>query len=126
MTTHVRAPSGTGRATLCGNILNHLDHIALAGERVSCPECLKILEVKNIAGKPMTTEEDLVNQPSHYTQGGIEVIDYIEAKLTAEAFRGYLEGNVIKYLSRWRDKGGVQDLKKAQWYLNRLVKREDM
>ena len=74
----------------------------------------------------MTTEEDLVNQPSHYTQGGIEVIDYIEAKLTAEAFRGYLEGNVIKYLSRWRDKGGVQDLKKAQWYLNRLVKREDM
>ena len=65
---------------------------------------------------------DMVNHPPHYTQGGIETIDYMKAKLTPEAFIGYLQGNCIKYLSRAAYKGmPVEDFKKAQWYLNKLV-----
>jgi hypothetical protein len=64
----------------------------------------------------------MVNHPPHYTQGGIETIDYMKAKLTPEAFIGYLQGNCIKYLSRAAHKGmPVEDFKKAQWYLNKLV-----
>jgi hypothetical protein len=63
---------------------------------------------------------DNVNHPSHYTQGGIETIDYLQAKLTHEEFVGYLKGNVLKYMSRANIKNGVEDYKKAQWYLNKL------
>lgn len=66
-------------------------------------------------------QEDLVNHPSHYADGAIECIDAIEAQLTAEEFQGYLRGNCVKYTWRWRNKGGLQDLKKAQWYLDRLI-----
>lgn len=64
---------------------------------------------------------DMVNHPSHYTQGGIETIDIMKAKLTPEQFEGYLLGNVIKYTTRYNLKNGVEDLKKAQWYLNYIV-----
>ncbi len=63
---------------------------------------------------------DKIN-PDHYLVGGIEIIDYIEAKLTGEQFTGYLVGNVIKYLSRFEHKAGKEDLQKARWYLNRLL-----
>jgi len=70
--------------------------------------------------------EELVNQPSHYTSGGIECIDYLKDNLPTEVFHGYLEGNVKKYLHRWRYKQKpVQDLKKAQWYLNKLISELD-
>ena len=70
------------------------------------------------------TEEDMVNSPSHYTDGGIETIDFIRAKLTEEEFRGYCTGNALKYLSRAGKKGsGAEDLQKAQWYL-RAITRE--
>jgi hypothetical protein len=66
---------------------------------------------------------DMVNAPPHYTVGGIETIDYIKAKLTPEEFIGYLKGNVIKYTSRAGKKDDiVQDLEKAQWYMNRQIK----
>lgn len=66
---------------------------------------------------------DNVNHPEHYTQGGIECIDAIKASMTREEFVGYLKGNCLKYLWRYRNKGKVQeDLKKAQWYLDKLVK----
>lgn len=67
---------------------------------------------------------DNVNSPSHYTQGGIETVDYIKAKLTKEQFEGYCIGNVFKYVSRYRYKGGVEDLKKARWYLTKLIAGE--
>jgi hypothetical protein len=71
----------------------------------------------------MKTKPDLVNNPPHYTVGGIETIDYIKAKLTPEEFIGYLKGNVIKYTSRAGKKDDViQDLEKAQWYMNRQIK----
>jgi hypothetical protein len=64
---------------------------------------------------------DAVN-PDHYKVGGMETIDYLQAKLSPEEFAGYCKGNVIKYLSRGRYKGTeVQDYKKAQWYCARLV-----
>lgn len=66
-------------------------------------------------------EPDNINAPDHYTKGGIETIDYIKAKLTPEEYEGYLKGNVLKYLSREHDKGGLDDLKKARVYLDWLI-----
>lgn len=63
---------------------------------------------------------DLVNHPPHY-QGSIECIEAIEAQLSEEEYRGYLKGNVAKYLWRERMKGGVESLEKAKWYLDRLI-----
>ena len=54
--------------------------------------------------------------PQHYRQGSLEVIDAIESMGL-----GYHEGNVVKYLARWRYKNGVEDLRKARWYLERLI-----
>lgn len=67
---------------------------------------------------------DEVNHPNHYCQGGIECIDAIQAALTPEEFKGFLKGNLLKYVWRWDLKGGVKDLDKARWYINRLVKNE--
>lgn len=69
-------------------------------------------------------EIDVVNNPSHYKGNkGIETIDFIENVLTKEEFIGYLRGNVIKYQSRANLKGRKEeDLRKAQWYSNKLVK----
>ena len=66
---------------------------------------------------------DVVNHPSHYTSGKIEVISIMEAQLTDEEYRGYIKGQVIKYVTRERHKNGLEDLRKAAWYLNRLIKR---
>ena len=60
----------------------------------------------------LATEKEwdaLVHRPPHYNQGGMEAI----------------EGNVLKYLHRWRFKNGLQDLKKAQWYLNKMVEEQE-
>lgn len=67
-------------------------------------------------------QHDDINHPSHYTQGDIEVIDYIEDKKL-----GYRLGNVVKYVSRAGHKDhAIKDLKKARWYLNReIAKREE-
>ncbi len=59
--------------------------------------------------------KDNIN-PSHYKQGNIEVIDFI-----LDQNLNYLEGNVIKYVSRYKYKNGLEDLKKAQWYLNKIM-----
>ena len=64
---------------------------------------------------------DNVDRPMHYAAGSIECIDAIEAQLSTEEFRGYLKGNVIKYLWRETHKGGVESLKKANWYLNKII-----
>ena len=62
---------------------------------------------------------DMVNSPPHYTAGGIETIDYIRAKLSSEGYRGYLQGNLLKYASRIGKKGS-DDAGKAAWYAHRL------
>ena len=63
---------------------------------------------------------DMVNSPPHYNQAGIECIDAIEAA-TSDGYEYYLQGNIIKYLWRYRYKNGVEDLKKARWYLDKLI-----
>lgn len=66
---------------------------------------------------------DPVN-PKHYTGNGIECIEYIKERLSKEAFLGFLNGNLIKYTHRWRDKNGVEDLRKARWYMDKLLEEE--
>lgn len=65
-------------------------------------------------------QEDIVNKPAHYTQGDIECIDAIQSALTAEEFRGYCKGNIIKYTWREKHKGGDESLHKATWYMQRI------
>ena len=69
-------------------------------------------------------ELDMVNHPSHYkAKNGMEVIDVIEAfTANLEGYEATHTGNVIKYICRWKEKNGLEDLRKAQWYLNRLIK----
>ena len=74
---------------------------------------------------PPVIKEDEVNHPSHYT-GTIECIEAIEAELTPEEYRGDLKGNIAKYIWRERSKGGITSLKKAQWYLDRLVQFDEI
>lgn len=72
--------------------------------------------------------KDNVNNPEHYNQGGIECIAYLEDNL-GEGYDYYLEGNVKKYLHRWRYKGEskdkkIEDLRKAAWYLGKLIESQ--
>ncbi|MGL4756221.1 MAG: DUF3310 domain-containing protein [Aeromonadaceae bacterium] len=65
---------------------------------------------------------DMVNSPSHYADSAIECIDAISASMSREAFLGYLKGNVQKYAWRYEKKANpAEDLKKARWYLDRLI-----
>ena len=66
---------------------------------------------------------DMVNHPAHYNAGKIEVIAIQEDQLSPEEYRGYIKGQVIKYITRERHKNGLEDLKKAAWYLDRLIKK---
>lgn len=59
--------------------------------------------------------------PHHYTSGLVECIEAIDASMSPEAFKGFLKGNVIKYMWRYEKKRGAEDLRKAQWYLSRLA-----
>ncbi|EKA2549978.1 DUF3310 domain-containing protein [Listeria monocytogenes] len=71
-------------------------------------------------GASMKNENnDNVNNPSHYTAGGIETLDYIKAKV--KDYPSYVAGNILKYVSRYEHKNGIEDLKKAQFYLNDLI-----
>ena len=64
---------------------------------------------------------DNINHPDHYTKGDIECIDALRAALTPEEFRGYCKGNVLKYIWRERYKGGIESLRKANWYMQWLI-----
>lgn len=59
---------------------------------------------------------DKIDHPLHYNKGDIECIDYI-----LDQDLGFVEGNIVKYMVRWKDKDGLDDLKKARWYLNKLI-----
>lgn len=65
---------------------------------------------------------DPVNHPAHYTSGGIECIDAMQAAFGDEAVKDFCLCNAFKYLWRHRSKNGVEDLKKCRWYLNRLIR----
>ena len=66
---------------------------------------------------------DMVNHPSHYTQGGIECIDCIKSAIVGKVgIEAFCVGNAIKYLFRYEEKNGIEDVKKARWYIDRLIK----
>jgi len=71
---------------------------------------------------PAPARQPEVNHPSHYNAGAVECIDAIEAAVTGlDGFEGYCVGNAIKYLWRWKRKGGLTDLGKAAWHINRIT-----
>lgn len=69
---------------------------------------------------------DPVNRPAHYMSGGIECIDAMQAAFGAEAVKDFCLCNAFKYLWRHRQKNGVEDLKKARWYLNRMIREMEV
>lgn len=88
----------------------HYDAINRRCTKPNCPCCTY-------------TIKDTVN-PAHYKQGTIECYDAIASMLSQEELRGYLRGNMMKYTWRYRHKGGVTDLDKADWYFNKLKEME--
>lgn len=80
------------------------------------PDIREVVENRGEDVKP-----DPVNRPAHYTSGGIECIDVMQAAFGVEAVKDFCLCNAFKYLWRHRNKNGVEDLKKARWYLNRLI-----
>ena len=76
--------------------------------------------IKHLAEK----KADMVNAPAHYTSGKVECIDAIESMLSKDEFIGFLRGNILKYQWRYKIKNGVEDLKKAQWYFDKLKELE--
>lgn len=69
--------------------------------------------------------EDRVNHPSHYNFAKKETIKIIEDFCTDDEYRGFLKGNVLKYIHRYAYKGGREDLEKADWYLKDLIRFEE-
>jgi Zn finger protein HypA/HybF involved in hydrogenase expression len=115
----------------CGVTFVHKKEKAQGRWPKYCPECppkyLKVPKKKEVAVEPVVQtieehevkaiKEDVINHPSHYTRGKIEVIDFIENQQLP-----YHLGNVIKYIARAGYKGDkLEDLKKARWYLDRYI-----
>ena len=70
---------------------------------------------------------DNVNRPSHYTAGKVECIDAMEAAVTGlEGMDTVLTAQILKYIWRWKKKNGVEDLRKAEWYLKRLIAMKEI
>ena len=81
---------------------------------------LNEFEIQNF--RDLLKMNDLVNHPEHY-QGKVECIDCIESAVSGlDGFHGFCAGNAIKYIFRFSHKNGVEDLRKAEWYIDRLIK----
>lgn len=78
----------------------------------------RVKAFKVLGGKVVSY--DAIN-PSHYTKSGIQPIDYLKSMLTQDEYHGYLRGSITKYLHRYTEKNGIEDLRKAQWFLGRLI-----
>ena len=87
-----------------------------------CAEVKQLEPFVSVEDAAKSKKYDQVNSPSHYASGGIECIEAIKASMSHEAFLGYLKGNVQKYMWRYEKKvNPAEDLKKAQWYLSKLI-----
>jgi len=119
----------------CGTTFIHKKEKAQGRWPKYCPECLpkyskvpkkkeiavesvvQTIEEQEVKTNELPKQEDVINHPSHYTRGKIEVIDFIEDQQLP-----YHLGNVIKYIARAGHKGDkLEDLKKARWYLDRYI-----
>jgi hypothetical protein len=102
--------------------LDYINHKLTMGEVID-KEIAEHPEELASLKEALFPDEDPVNHPNHYVQDGIETIDVIKA--WTKGLDGIIAtdtGNVIKYISRWNKKNGIEDLRKAQWYLNHLIK----
>ena len=106
-------------------------------EKICCRSCSFVDEVNNTinavkCGKDAQWRgeggvcphklDDSVNHPRHYTSGAVECIDAIGSAVACLCgMEALLTGQIIKYVWRWKQKGGVEDLRKAEWYLKRLI-----
>ena len=102
---------------------SNLYSIPIIKEDIDIEAEIPVKDIRYITKSLQVTKQDMVNHPNHYkTKSGIEAIDIIEA--FTEGLTGYEAvetGNILKYICRWKKKNGLEDLKKAQWYLNRLI-----
>lgn len=81
--------------------------------------CHGSISNSSVAAKIYVGKKDEANNPKHYTTGGIETLDFIKAKV--DSFESYLSGNIIRYITRYKHKNGLQDLEKAEFYLKQLI-----
>ena len=94
------------------------DHVYKNSEARLDDSHLKNEEVKMDENAP-----DMVNHPKHYTQGSIECIDALKAATVGKrGIEAVCVANVIKYLWRYEEKDGIEDVRKAKWYIERLLK----
>ena len=94
-----------------------------AERHIEPPEFYRDAETVQIVTERAEPERDAVNHPEHYTQGGIECIDALKSATTGlQGIEAVCTANAIKYLWRWKNKNGVQDVEKAIWYCKRLIK----
>lgn len=107
----------TTNATSAADNERLLKELRIHGLRSSLPEQATSCE------NARAVAHDSVNHPAHYTAGGIECIDAIAAALTCQTdpMHAWLTGQVLKYMWRWPLKNGLEDLKKARFYLDRLI-----
>lgn len=97
-------------------------------EKISTEKELEVIEKSDVkedcCEKKMEdkAKEDKVNHPRHYDlPGGGQAIDVIDDMLDDTEIEGYYKGNIIKYIARYKGKGGAESLKKARWYLDKLI-----
>lgn len=96
-------------------LLQYLDRLATAE-----------IAIVNNTRETKEVELDNVNHPTHYNKGTMECLDVIKACLSNSEFKGFLKGNVMKYMYRKGDKGdALEDLNKACWYAKKLMEQED-
>lgn len=93
-----------------------------------CKYCVTNEDVENKPSEWIPKIIESVNHPNHYqSKSGLEAIDVIEAFCDGlEGVEAFCTGNAIKYLCRWQKKNGIEDLKKAEWYLQRLIRHHEM
>lgn len=72
------------------------------------------------------TNDSRVDHPDHYNAGPVECIDALQSALTPEEFAGFCKGNALKYIWREQHKGGIESLRKAVWYLERLIQSREL
>lgn len=83
-------------------------------------------KVERIKAVSVTNPEHSTTEPSHYKELAIDPLEYMSVNFTNEAYMGFLEGNILKYVTRYKMKNGVEDLKKARYYLDLLIDRQEM
>lgn len=109
--------------------INHYDELVIYDDKGIGWHDYELDEIDDTAKAFKLKEEkqmtDLIDNQPHYKNQGVEPIDLMHANFSKEEFSGFLQGNVLKYMLRYKDKNGVEDLKKAKTYLTWLIGVEE-